>query len=324
MIAVRRAVLLAYAAVLFAAPIAGEAQEKSNLRRIGVLCPPGRSYVKALEDGLQDLGWTRDRHYVLVERRGCTKDRLREITTDLVRHDVAIIVTGPSPYVAAAKEAAPMAPIVMVYGSDPVELGHVASLARPGGNITGLTWDPTPEIFGKHVELLLELAPRPSRLAGIVDPEVPYRHFWKEAELAAKRRAVPLQYVQVHVPADVANAFAAITREHAGGVIVFGGPFLYGLRAQLFEHARRNRLPTVSMWREGVEAGGMISYGPSLRESWRRAASYVDKILKGAKPAELPVEQPTTFELVINLKTAKTLGMTIPPSLLRRADEVIE
>ncbi len=309
---------------ILCASLMAEAQEKANLRRIGVLCPPGSSYVEALEDGLQGVGWTRDRHYVLVEQRGCTKERLRETTADLVRQDVAIIVTGPSPYVAAVKEVAPTTPIVMVYGSDAIELGHIASLARPGGNITGLTWDPTPEIFGKHVELLLELHPPPSRLAGIVDPQVQYRHFWKEAELAANRRSVPLQYVEVRIPADVAKAFAAITRERAGGVIIFGGPFLYGLQSQLFEHARTNRLPTASMYREGAEAGGLISYGPSLRELWRRAGSYVDRILKGAKPADLPVEQPTKFELVINLKTAKALGLTIPQSLLQRADQVIE
>jgi putative ABC transport system substrate-binding protein len=309
--------------ILSASLMAG-AQEKASPRRIGVLCPPGGSYVKALEDGLHDIGLTRDRDYVLVEQWGCTKDRLRETTADLTRQNVVVIVTGPSPYVAAAKEAAPTTPIVMVYGSDAIELGHIASLARPGGNITGLTWDPTPEIFGKHVELLLELQPPPARLAGIVDPQVQYRHFWKEAELAAKRRAVPLQYVEVRVPGDLAKAFAAITRERAAGVIIFGGPFLYGLQSQVFEHARTNRLATASMYREGAEAGALISYGPSLRESWRRAGSYVDRILKGAKPGDLPVEQPTKFELVINLKTAKALGLTIPPSLLQRADQVIE
>lgn len=300
-----------------------EAQEKADLRRIGVLCPPGPSYVKAFEDGLQEVGWTRDRHYVLVEQLGCTKERLRGVTADLVRQAVAIIVTGPSPFVAAAKDAAPTTPIVMVYGGDSIALGHIASLARPGGNITGLTWDPTPEIIGKHVELLLELRPSPSRLAGIVDPQVPYQHFWKEAELAAKRRAVALQYVEVRAAGDVPKAFAAITRERAGGVIIFGGPFLYGLRSQIFERARTHRLPT-DMWREGAEAGGLISYGPSLHASWRRAAAYADKILKGARPSDLPVEQPTRFELVLNLKTAKALGLTMPRALLVRADHVIE
>jgi putative tryptophan/tyrosine transport system substrate-binding protein len=317
----RRQFIAAVTLSLLAAPLAAEAQQRTKVPRIGVLCPP-RDYVKAFKEGLQELGWAGN--MIIEERFGCSKEQLPKIAAEVARLDVKVIVTGPNPFIDAAKQAATTMPIVMVYGNDPVGNGYIASLARPGGNITGLTWEPTPEIFGKYVEMLAELRPRPSRIAGIVDPQVPYQYFWKEAEIAATSRGMVLQHVEVRGSNDVRKAFATITGQHADALIIFGGPFLYSLQPQMSELARKNGLPTVAMYREGPEAGGLMSYGTNLRESWRRAAFYVDKILKGAKPADLPVEQPTKFELVINLKTAKALGLTIPPSLLLRADEVIQ
>jgi putative ABC transport system substrate-binding protein len=237
--------------------------------------------------------------------------------------NVDVIVTGPNPFIDAAREATTTIPIVMAYGVDPVGRGYIASLARPGGNITGLVWDPTPEIFGKYVEFVIELSPRLSRIAGIVDPAISYQAFWKEADSAARRRGVTLEYVEVRAESDVPKAFGAMVTTHAGAAIIFGGPNLWDYRSRIADLARKNGLPTVYMYREGPQAGGLISYGTNLKDSWRRVAVYVDKILKGARPADLPVEQPTKFELVINLKTAKALGLTIPKSLMVRADEVI-
>ena len=313
---------LALLLTLLAAPLAAEVQQRTTVPRIGVLCPP-RDYIKAFKKGLQELGWAR--HMIIIEERfGCSKEQLPKIAAEISRLDLRVIVTGPNPYIDATKRAATAVPIVMVYGDDPVGKGYIASLARPGGNITGLTWEPTPEIFGKYVEMLAELRPPPTRIAGIVDPQVPYQYFWKEAEIGATSRGMVLQHIEVRDANDVPKAFATITGQRADALIIFGGPFLYSLQRQISDLARKNRLPTVAMYREGPEAGGLMSYGTNLRESWRRAAFYVDKILKGAKPADLPVEQPTTFELVINLKTAKALGLTIPPSLLLRAHQVIE
>jgi ABC-type uncharacterized transport system substrate-binding protein len=187
-----------------------------------------------------------------------------------------------------------------------------------------LTWEPTAEILGKHVELLSELTPRPTRVAGIVDLSTPLVSYWKQADYAAQRRGITLQQVQIGPDGDVSSAFRAIVGGRVEAVIVFGSPRLWARRVQISDLARKNALPTIFMFREGPDAGGLMSYGTSLTDSWRRAATYVDKILKGTKPADLPVEQPTKFELVINLKTAKALGLTIPQSILVRADELIQ
>jgi len=303
-------------------------QDAGNVPRIGVLFVGPRndrlaSYVRAHEEGLQELGWIRNRSVIIEERFSGTMERMPAAVAELISRNVRAIVTGPNPFIDVAKRATTTVPIVMVYPTDPVGQGYVASLARPGGNITGLAWDAAPEIGGKYVELLTDLRPRPSRIAGIVDPQFPDRSLRTYAEIAAKSRGVTLQYVEVRHASDVSKAFAAITSQRASAVIVFQGPTLYLLQPQISDLAQRNGLPTVSMYREGPDAGGLMSYGPNLRDSWRRAAIYVDKILKGAKPADLPVEQPTKFELVINLKTAKRFGLTIPPSLLLRADQVI-
>jgi putative tryptophan/tyrosine transport system substrate-binding protein len=308
-----------------AVPLAVEAQPTRKVHRIGLLSPPQGGYVAAFEESLRQLGYVRGVN-IFIETRspGTRTELLPGAVADLLRLNVEVIVTGPNRFIDVAREATTTVPIVMVYGNDPVGRGYIASLARPGGNITGLTWEPSTEIFGKHVQLLTELSPRPSRIAGIVDPSSHHVSYWKEADGAAKRHGITLQYVEVRAESNLPKAFSAIVDGRARAVMVFGSPYLWAFRAQIADLARQNALPTIYMYREGPDAGGLMSYGTSLIESWRRAATYVDRILKGAKPADLPVEQPTKFELVINLRTAKALGLTIPQSLLLRADQVIE
>jgi len=263
---------------------------------------------------------------LLVEQRFADgkAERLPALAAELVSLDVDLIAVGANPTIEAARRATTTIPIVMANGVDPVGQGYIASLARPGGSITGLAWDPTPEIVGKHVEFLGELVPLASRIAAIWDPAfLPNRSYLKEAEAAARRRGLILQPVELRA-ADLPSVFATMIKKQPAGVIVLQGPALFLQRAKIIDLAARRRLPTIFMWREGPEAGGLGSYGPSLLDLWRRAAAYTEKILKGAKPADLPVEQPTKFELVINLKTAKVLGLTIPQSLLLRADELIQ
>jgi putative ABC transport system substrate-binding protein len=321
----RRRFLLASLAGALAAPLAAEAQQAGKVHRIGLLSPPQGGYVAAFQERLRQLGYVRGANIFFETRSpGTRTELLPGAVADLLRLNVEVIVTGPNRFIDVAREATTTVPIVMVYGNDPVGRGYIASLARPGGNITGLTWEPSTEIFGKHVELLTELSPRPSRIAGIVDPSSHHVSYWNEADGAAKRRGITLQYVEVRAESDLPKAFSTIVDGHARAVMIFGSPYLWGIRAQIADLARQNALPTIYMYREGPDAGGLMSYGTSLIESWRRAATYVDRILKGAKPSDLPVEQPTKFELVINLKTAKALGLTIPPSLLARADQVIE
>jgi len=309
---------------LLAAPRAAQAQQ-GKVHTVGLLSPPPGAYVAAFEEGLRQLGYVRGSNIFFETRSpGRRAELLPGAVADLLRLNVEVIVTGPNRFIDAAKEATTSVPIVMVYGNDPVGRGYISSLARPGGNITGLTWEPSVEIFGKHVELLTELSPQPSRIAGIVDPSSHHVSYWKAADGAAKRRGITLQYVEVGAESDLPRAFSAIVGGRARAVMIFGSPYLWGVRAQIADLARKNALPTIYMYREGPDAGGLMSYGTSLTESWRRAATFVDKILKGAKPGDLPVEQPTKFEFVINLKTAKAIGLTIPPSLLLRADQVIE
>ena len=315
---------VAIAISLTIAPLLAEAQQ-ARVYKIGILCNPPGAYVAAFEESLRQLGYVRGRNVVFETRRS-TDGRAEELpktVADLLRLNVDVIVTGPNHFIDAAKQATTSVPIVMVYGRDPIGRGYISSLARPGGNITGLTWDPSPEIFGKHVELLAEVAPRLSRIGGIVDPSALEEASLKAAEDAAKRRGIALLYMQVRTESDLPKAFASIVGHRASAVMIFGGPYLWGFRAQIATLAQKNALPTIYMYREGPDAGGLMSYGTNLTDAWRRAASYVDKILKGAKAGELPVEQPTKFELVINLKTAKALGVTIPQSLLVRADEII-
>jgi putative tryptophan/tyrosine transport system substrate-binding protein len=251
-------------------------------------------------------------------------ERLPALAADLVRHKVDIIVAPAAQNVLAAKQATRTIAIVMVSVGDPVGNGLVASLARPGGNVTGTSFL-TSAMVGKQLELLKQITPRVARLAVLLNPANPgHLLAVDEAKVAARSLGVPLQAVEARGPADLEGAFAAMTGERAGALFVpWDGMFLFH-SVRITQLAARTRLLAMYGQRRYVDDGGLVSYGPSALESFRGAAAYVDKILKGAKPADLPIEQPTKFELVINLKTAKTLGLTIPPALLQRADQVIE
>jgi len=326
----RRTFLGALTGSLLAAPLAVRAQPAGRMPRIGVLLPaepasPTEPDALAFRQGLHALGYVEGQNVVVEYRHAHGKAELHtELIAQLVRLPVNVMVVGSGAATLAAKKVTQTVPIVMVGGGDPVRSGIVASLARPSGNVTGLVFESAPDIYGKYVELLAESVPRLSRITGIVDPRNAYPDHWGAADLAAKRRGIVLQQVDIGRDDEVPGAFTRITDQRAGAVIVFSGPFLYFLRQQISELALKNGLPTISGYREGPGAGLLMSYGPSLSDLWRRAAGYVDRILMGAKPADLPVEQPTKFELVINLKTAKALGLSIPQSLLLRADQVID
>ncbi len=326
----RRRFLAGMGAVLLAPPLAAEGQPTGKVYRIGLIltATPSESahLVKALDEGLRELGYVEGRN-VMFERRFAEgrQERLPALAADLVRLKVDTLVTGSNPVIAAVKQASATIPVVMAVSRDPVSAGFIASLARPGGNITGLANDPAPEIIGKNLELLKEAAPRVSRVAFLWNPIPPGAGTYKNAvESAARSLGVTFQSVEVRGRNEFEGAFAAMVRERANGIVVATDPVILGPRSEVVLLAARNRLPAVYGLREFPEVGGFMSYGPNVADQFRRAAIYVDKILKGAKPGDLPVEQATKFELVINLKTAKALGLTIPPSLLGRADQVIE
>jgi putative ABC transport system substrate-binding protein len=259
-----------------------------------------------------------------------SKDRLRkterisELAAELVRLKVDVIVTATDAAIAAVKQQTQTIPIVMVNSADPVGTGFVASLAQPSGNVTGIT-SISPELSAKRLELLKEVVPGLSRVAIMWNPDVRGAVLdYKETDSATRSLRLQLQSVEVSRADDFERAFSALTTARAEALIVVPFPVAFTNRSQIASLAQKNRLPSMYGQREYADAGGLMAYGPNNAEQWRRAATYVDKILKGAKPGDLPIEQPTKFELVINLKTAKALGLTIPPSLLRRADEVIQ
>ena len=326
----RRAFLAATGAVLLAAPLAAEAQQAGRVPRIAWLGGQAREtahpYVQAFQRGLKDLGWIEGQNIVIEWRfSGGRAELLPDLAAELVRLRVDLIVVPSSPTALAAKNATKTIPLVTVAVGDPVALGLVASLARPGGNITGLTNSVGPEIAGKQLELLKEVVPRVSRMAVLWNPNTRGNALaLRETEIAARALGLELQPLEARSLNDFDRAFAAMTAKRAGALLVLGDVMFSTHRNRLADLAAKNRLPAMYAARESVEAGWLMSYGPNTPELFRRAATYVDKILKGAKPGDLPIEQPTKFELVINLKTAKTLGLTIPPSLLQRADQVIE
>ena len=327
----RRTFLAGTVAVLTAAPLAAEAQQTGKTYRIGILGnvpltdPRSARLWGALAEGLRDLGYV-DGGNTTIEYRSSegTYERLPALAAELVRLNVDIIVAPAAQNVLAARQASRTIPIVMASVGDPMGNGLVASLARPGGNVTGTSFL-TSAMVGKQLELLTQITPHVARLAILLNPANPGHPLTlQEAKTAAHSLRVQLQGLEARGPDDLERAFAAMTREHAGALFVpWDGTFLVHM-TRITRLAARTRLPTLYGQRGYVDAGGLASYGPSAIESFRRAATYVDKILKGAKPGDLPVEQPTKFELVINLKTAKALGLTIPPSLLGRADEVIQ
>ena len=303
-----------------------EAQPAAKIYRIGFfLVGTAESVaplVRTLTEGLRDLGFVEGRNLVFERRYADGNvERLPELAAELVRLRVDVIVTGSNIHIAAAQRATATIPIVMINAADPVGAGFITSLARPGGNITGLSLDASREILGKQLALLKEIAPKLSRVG--VLRHVDSGSGFAELEAAARQLNVALETVIIRSLDDFEGAFAAMVGKRVGGVIVVGGGLIYIRREQIADYALKYRLPAVYLLKEGAEAGLLMSYGPNLLDLYRRAASYVAKILRGAKPGDLPVEQPTKFELVINMKTAKALGITIPQSLLLRADEVI-
>jgi len=315
---------------LLAAPLAAEAKPAGKAPRIGYLSASSPSVEgyrrKAFSAGLGDLGWVEGQNILVEERWAEGKyDRLRGLIAELVELRVDVIVAaGPTPVIRAAKQATSTIPIVMASGIDPVGYGFISSVRRPGGNITGMAWDPDPAITEKYLELLKEMIPGLRRVGALIDRAEGNVIYRKAAEKAAPKLGLTLHHAEVEGPSEIENAFAIITRGGAQAVFVYGSSLFGFHKRQIIALAANHKLPDIYVARDSVEAGGLMSYGVNISDLYRRAATYVDKILKGAKPADLPVEQATKFELVINLKTAKALGLTIPPSLLLRADQVIE
>jgi putative tryptophan/tyrosine transport system substrate-binding protein len=326
----RRRFLQGATAGLFAAPPAVEAQQPGKVYRVGILTnkasdPAEARLWQAFRSGLRERGWIEGQN-ILIEFRAAEGNtaRLQELAADLVRLKVDLIVARSSIFVQPAKEATSAIPIVFLIHADPVGTGHVASLGRPGGNITGLAVLMT-DVAPKELEFLIAAVPMAKRIAVLGNPDAPsHKPALKALEEAGRTLRVQLQPVEVRTAAELEGAFAAMARARAQAVLVLGTAIFLTERQRVAELAIKHRLPTMSNLKDVVEAGGLMSYGPSFDDLYRRGAIYVDKILKGAKPGDLPIEQPTKFELVINLKTAKALGLTIPPSLLARADQVIE
>ena len=321
-------VLLAVGGIVV--PRVGEPQQGAS-PRIGLLMPASLSnprippYLQAFRQGLRELGYVEGQN-ITIEFRWAEgqDDRLPVLAAELVRLKVNVIVAPNSAATQAAKQVTETIPIVMVAVSDPVAAGFTDSLARPGGNITGLSLM-SPELVGKQLELLKEVVPKVSRVALLGNPANPAIPLLvQQAQHAALVLRVQIQPFETRDAREIDNAFAAITTERAGAVIVLTETVTLEHRRRIADHAMRRRLPTVGQLSEFGEAGGLLTYGPSLLDQYRRAATYVDKILKGAKAADLPVAQPATFELLINLKTAKALGLTIPQAVLQRADRVIQ
>jgi putative tryptophan/tyrosine transport system substrate-binding protein len=302
-----------------------EAQQPAKVSRIGFLSSGSLAssapLAEAFRKGLRELGYVEGKNIIIEYRDGKGRlDRLPGLAADLVRLNVDIIVTGGRPSTRAAQQATSTIPIVMAASGNPVGNRFVASLARPGGNITGLTTI-RGDLTGKRLELLQEAVSKISRVAVLWGP--PAASNFKDAEAAARLLGLEFQSLEVRSPGDLEGAFQAATKERAQALVALRNPVIFNQRKRIVELAMKSRLPAIYDDREFVEAGGLMSYGTNQADLYRRAATYVDKILKGAKPADLPVEQPTKFEFVINLKTAKQIGLTIPPNVLARADRVI-
>jgi putative ABC transport system substrate-binding protein len=311
-------------------PLAAEAQQAGKVYRIGYLSAPSRASVELVLQSflraLRELGLVEGQNLIIEYRWADGKvDRLPDLAAELVRQKVDLIVAPAGTAAQAAKKATSSIPIVMLFPIDPVALGLVASLSRPGGNVTGTTLSPGSDIFGKQLQILKEVIPRASRVAMLSNPaDSAFAVQMKEVETAARSLGLRLQHVEARGPEEFDSAFAAMARERAEALLVEASATFLVHRTRVAELAAKGRLPTMNNFREMVEAGGLMAYGVNMTDFIGRSAVYVDKILKGAKPADLPVEQPTKFELVINLKTAKAIGVTIPQSVLARADEVIQ
>ena len=307
-------------------PRVAHARNTAGIARIGYLVLAPTSLDDAFLEGLHDLGWIEGQN-ISIERRNCAGDveRLKGFAAELALLKVDIIVAVATAGVQAAKNATSSIPIVFAALGDPVGQGFVASLARPGGNFTGTSFDASPEITAKQLQLIVETVPKASRLAVLWNPTSPViRTYFQFAQNAAAALRLSLQSVEAKDAKDFEPAFDAMVREHADALIVLSDAFMTFHRATLAEHTAKHRIPALYGHNLYPEAGGLMSYGPSVPDLVRGAAAYVDKILKGATPADLPVAQPVKFALIINLKTAKALGLEIPPTLLARADQVIE
>jgi ABC-type uncharacterized transport system substrate-binding protein len=321
----RRRFLLTSLASALAGPLAGQAQSTGKVYRLGVLSPvPGQSrpVMAGVEAGLRELGYVEGRNIAIEWSVG---GRLPERAAELVGHRPDVIIAISISAAVAVMQATRATPIVVLIIGDPIAAGLVRSLARPGGNITGVATEITPEVSAKQLQLLKEAVPKVRRVAVLLNPDwQPNTARWHQTQESAQSLRVALIRVETRRADDIEGTFAIMGRERAEALFVLGDPLIYTLQQQIGDLAIRHRLPSMSQYREGADAGGLISYGPSFTGSARRLGTYVDKILKGAKPADLPMEQPTEFELVINLRTARALGLTIPPSLLARADQVVE
>ena len=332
----RRTFLAGTGAVLLAAPLAAQAQPERKRPRIGLLLvntplvdmvgpQPKAANARAFIDGMRNLGWI-DGQNITIERRsgeGRGVDRLREMVREMVSLQVDLVVVNSAwaPEIVKMESRGTMPLVVVSSSSDAlIRDGHAASVVRPGGTVTGLMFFPGPEIFAKQLQLLKEAAPRISRVALLFTPPLNLSVL-SETERALKLTVIP---VDVATPDALDNGFAAIKQYRVDAMILGSSPFFVTHRQKIIDFAASQHLPTVYWWRPFTASGGLLSYGSDWVDLLRRAATYVDKILKGAKPGDLPIEQPTKFELIINLKTAKALGLTIPPSLLQRADEVIQ
>src|SRR6266540_1489646 len=324
----RRKLLVALSAGALAAPLACFAQQqRSKVARIGVLESTSSSanQREALIAGLRELGYVEGKNMIIEDRWAeGNYERLPGLAAELVQMKVDVIVAGSTPAIQAAQRATSTIPIVMVRVGDPVGSGFVASLARPGGNITGLS-NINVDLSSKRLELLRDAVPKLSRVTVLVNPANPiHSDSLKRVQATEKTNSVKISPVEASTASQIEAAFAAMTRERAGAVIVLPDPFFSSQARRIAGLAAQHRLPTMFWTRGPVESGGLMSYGQNNAEHYYRAATYIDKILKGAKPGDLPVEQPTKIELVINLKTAKAIGLTIPQQLILQADQVIE
>jgi ABC-type uncharacterized transport system substrate-binding protein len=317
------------ALVILTAPLASDAQPPGKSRRVGILtavtAPTIEPLHALLRQELRERGYVEGQHIVLESRSAEGHyERLPALAAQLVALPVAVLVTWGTPAAVAATQVTSTVPIIFLAVGDPVGSGIVASLAQPGGNVTGVT-NLTAELSAKQLELLKEIVPGLRQVAVLLNPRNPVSALqlhW--TELAAQALGVQLHVVKVHDPSEFEAAFVSMTRERAGALTVLADTMFLSQRRQIADLAVQHRLPAMFNWREYAEAGGLVAYGPRLADQWQRAAYYVDRILQGTKPADLPVEQPTKFELVISLKTAQALGITMPPSLLLLADEVMQ
>ena len=326
----RRRLVLAVTAGAFAAPLASFAQQPAKIARIGFLYPASPQLadiqLQAFRDGLRELGYVEGKNFQLEARWGDGKlERLPTLAAELVEAKVDVLVAVSSPGVVAAHQATRTIPIVMPLSSDPVGDGLVASLARPGGNITGLSVM-APELGEKRIQLLKEMFPKVSHAMAVLwNPAyVGMRARFMQAQVAAPTVGFTVRSLEVRDTRELDLAFETIIREHPEALLILVDPFTRSQRSRIVEFAAEQRLPAIYESSEFVDVGGLASYGPNIADQFRRAATYVDKILRGAKPADLPIEQPTKFELVINMRAAKALGIKFPESILLRADKVIE